>query len=458
MVERDFVARLTIERAKLALDDARQRLAAVEEKVRANEAASAATLAARQRRRAKVQQDLDRTEQSLGALQLRAPSAGIVSLMTNYNSGGMMGPAQDFREGDSAWSGGGIVELPDLSSVLLTARLEESDRSRVDVGQPAVVRADAVPDREYAAKVAAISILARVDFTSGWPPSRDFDVEAGHGGRRPEAPAGHERGCPHQRGQARGCAPGAGRGVVARQRPADGLPACGGGLRRTGRRGGSAGQGTGGDRQGRGGGRSPRPEEAAGDGHPRRSSDRGRTMTVTRRIWGFGAVVAVIGAVVAAVAFVPQARAAGGVPTARSSRTTLRLDVYANGELRAGRSASLSAPPAGGACDCSTWWKPGWPCAPATSSMEFDPADQQYLLDQAQSELAEAEQEIVKMKADLAVQAAQDQVDLLNARFDVRRAELDARSPANLIGANEAKKRQLTVEEAKRRLAQLETI
>lgn len=181
MVERDFVARLTIERAKLALDDARQRLAAVEEKVRANEAASAATIAARQRRRAKVQQDLDRTEQSLGALQLEAPSAGIVSLMMNYNTSGMMGAAQEFREGDSAWSGGSIVELPDLSSVLLTARLEESDRSRVEVGQPAVVRADAVPDREYAAKVAAISILARVDFSSGWPPSRDFDVKLAMG-------------------------------------------------------------------------------------------------------------------------------------------------------------------------------------------------------------------------------------------------------------------------------------
>jgi len=177
LVERDFLARLTIERARLSLDDARQRLLAVEEKIRSDQTASAATIAARQRRRAKVQQDLDLTEQSLAALQLRAPSAGIVSLMTNYNSGGPMGPSQDFREGDSVWSGAGVVELPELSSVLLTARLEESDRSRVEVGQAAVVRADAVPDREYSAKVAGISILARVDFSSGWPPSRDFDVK-----------------------------------------------------------------------------------------------------------------------------------------------------------------------------------------------------------------------------------------------------------------------------------------
>ncbi len=59
--------------------------------------------------------------------------------------------------------------------------------------------------------------------------------------------------------------------------------------------------------------------------------------------------------------------------------------------------------------------------------MEFDPADQQYALEQARTDLAEAEQEIVKMKADREVQIAQDAVDLMTARFDVRRAELDAR-------------------------------
>jgi len=34
-----------------------------------------------------------------------------------------------------------------------------------------------VPDREYRAKVADISLLARADFSSGWPPPRDFDVD-----------------------------------------------------------------------------------------------------------------------------------------------------------------------------------------------------------------------------------------------------------------------------------------
>jgi hypothetical protein len=97
----------------------------------------------------------------------------------------------------------------------------------------------------------------------------------------------------------------------------------------------------------------------------------------------------------------------------------------------------------------------GMPVKNGEIVMEFDPADQIYALEQARSELAEAEQEIVKMKADAAVQKAQDDVAMLTARFDVRRGELDT-SGNELIPAVEAQKNVLTLEEARRRLAQLE--
>jgi hypothetical protein len=88
--------------------------------------------------------------------------------------------------------------------------------------------------------------------------------------------------------------------------------------------------------------------------------------------------------------------------------------------------------------------------------MEFDPAEQQYALEQAQLDLAEAEQQVVRSSADVEARAAQDKVDLLTARYSVRRAELDTRTPARLISANEAKKRDLTLREMTRRLAQAE--
>ena len=53
--------------------------------------------------------------------------------------------------------------------------------------------------------------------------------------------------------------------------------------------------------------------------------------------------------------------------------------------------------------------------------------------------MLEADQEITKRRADAETQAAQDKLTLLTARFDLRRAELDATVDADLIAANELK-------------------
>ncbi len=61
--------------------------------------------------------------------------------------------------------------------MFLVARIDEADRGSLRKGQAAVIRADAVADREYHASVSDISLLARVDFTSGWPPTKQFDLK-----------------------------------------------------------------------------------------------------------------------------------------------------------------------------------------------------------------------------------------------------------------------------------------
>jgi multidrug efflux pump subunit AcrA (membrane-fusion protein) len=133
----------------------------------------------------------------------------------------------------------------------------------------------------------------------------------------------------------------------------------------------------------------------------------------------------------------------------------LKVTVHANGELRAGRTVTLTTPPVGGMLRIVDMKTTGMPVKKDEIVMEFDPGDQIYQLEQARSELAEAEQEIVKMKADAEVQKAQDDVALLTARFDVRRAELEAKGN-ELIPAVNAQKNVLSLEEARRRLAQLE--
>ena len=42
--------------------------------------------------------------------------------------------APEFRRGDRAWFGAPIAELPDLSAVQMTVRLDEADRGRVQTG------------------------------------------------------------------------------------------------------------------------------------------------------------------------------------------------------------------------------------------------------------------------------------------------------------------------------------
>jgi HlyD family secretion protein len=175
--KRDLVSRIEFESAKLSLSDAEQRLKEVEAKVLSTRAGAEAEIVGKRRRRDKALYDVERTQQSIDALKLVSPADGTVNILQNPRSGGPFGGGGvEFREGDRAWAGAAILELPDLSSIHLEARLDESDRGRLKVGQIATVKIEAVPGKDFLAKVDLISVLARVDFSSGWPPVRNFDL------------------------------------------------------------------------------------------------------------------------------------------------------------------------------------------------------------------------------------------------------------------------------------------
>jgi HlyD family secretion protein len=181
-------------------------------------------------------------------------------------------------------------------------------------------------------------------------------------------------------------------------------------------------------------------------------------MNAGRALW-IGGAAAAIGLVVAganALEFGGPV-AARRAPTARVVRGAFKPDVWTTGELRATRVVSLAAPSAGGGLRLIRLAETGTPVRAGDVVMEFDPAEQQYALEQAMTELAEAEQAVVQRRADIDARAAQDEVALLTARYLVRRAELDTRLPAHLLPANDVKKRALTLEEMKRRLTQTES-
>lgn len=167
------------------------------------------------------------------------------------------------------------------------------------------------------------------------------------------------------------------------------------------------------------------------------------------------AAVAVAGFLVVGLGGQQLVPADDDIPTAAVRRGRVELDVYATGELRPTETAMLVAPSVRGTLQIVRLLPSGTLVEPGDVVIEFDPTEQEYILEQRRFEVLEAEQEITKRKADAEVQAAQDKVTLLAARFAARRAELEV-SRGELLSAIDRRKNELTLEEARRRLEQLE--
>jgi RND family efflux transporter MFP subunit len=159
-------------KAKLALSDAEQTLREVEQRVKSNKAGDAALIAEKRLKQQKALFDVNLAKTNIERMSLKAPVAGIATVLTHW-----IGPNQnvEWREGDSAWPGAGVMELPDMDTIQIAARVDEIDRGRLQVGQRVRVHVDAVPDTEFAGQIAEISPLAKSDF-SGWPVLRNFDI------------------------------------------------------------------------------------------------------------------------------------------------------------------------------------------------------------------------------------------------------------------------------------------
>ncbi|MDQ2948967.1 MAG: efflux RND transporter periplasmic adaptor subunit, partial [Acidobacteriota bacterium] len=111
----------------------------------------------------KTVQDADRAKGYLSKMVLRAPNDGIVNILPNFRSSGSFGSSPPpFKEGDRAWTGAAIAEIPDLSQMRLDLKLEEVDRGKIKLGQKIRVRVDAIPDKEFTATLDWISPIAAV--------------------------------------------------------------------------------------------------------------------------------------------------------------------------------------------------------------------------------------------------------------------------------------------------------
>ncbi len=172
--KQEIVSVIEGEEAKLKLADAEQKVAENEAKLNADRAAAKADLGSKKQKQDQAEFQVQQDEHSLASLALHAPLDGVVALQNHWQPQG--GPTP-FKPGDRAWPGAAIAELPDPSTLKISARIEEAERGQLKLGQTGTVRIEAVPDGSFEGRIETISPTASLDFNAGWPVPRNFTVE-----------------------------------------------------------------------------------------------------------------------------------------------------------------------------------------------------------------------------------------------------------------------------------------
>lgn len=104
-----------------------------------------------------IEQNLSRLEEAqetLSRLFLISPSPGIAIISMNWSSG------NKFQIGDQCWSGFPLIQLPDLSSLKATVKINEVDIAKITKGLDVEIKPDAFSDSIFTGRVNAVANLA----------------------------------------------------------------------------------------------------------------------------------------------------------------------------------------------------------------------------------------------------------------------------------------------------------
>ncbi len=101
--------------------------------------------------------ELRRARNNAEKLIVRAPMDGMVVLLDVFRHGEF----GRVKEGDELWSGQPFLQVVDLSSMIVKAKVNQLDVEELRIGQRARVRFDAFPDLELPARVYSIGTVAK---------------------------------------------------------------------------------------------------------------------------------------------------------------------------------------------------------------------------------------------------------------------------------------------------------
>ncbi|MDL2255176.1 efflux RND transporter periplasmic adaptor subunit [Parabacteroides sp. OttesenSCG-928-G06] len=104
-----------------------------------------------------IEQDKSRLKEAhetLEKLIVVTPSPGIAIISRNWSSG------NKFQIGDQCWSGFPLIQLPDLSSLKATVKINEVDIAKINKGLKVEIKPDAFSDSIFTGSVSSVANLA----------------------------------------------------------------------------------------------------------------------------------------------------------------------------------------------------------------------------------------------------------------------------------------------------------
>ncbi|MDR2139126.1 MAG: HlyD family efflux transporter periplasmic adaptor subunit [Tannerella sp.] len=104
-----------------------------------------------------IEQDrarLNEAHETLNKMFVVTPSPGIAIIARSWNSG------NKFQVGDQCWSGFPVIQLPDLSSMKATVKINEVDIAKISKGLKVEIKPDAFSDSVFSGTVSTVANLA----------------------------------------------------------------------------------------------------------------------------------------------------------------------------------------------------------------------------------------------------------------------------------------------------------
>lgn len=141
--------RLAHERAQIGFEEAKRALELKRSSARARLEKQRVALV-------KARRAGQRAREGIELLTMRAPRNGILLVSDNDEEG------RPFQSGDITWPGRTIARLPELSSMIVDARLYDVDDGRIHPGMPVTAVVDAFPEVDLRGEVIEVSDIANV--------------------------------------------------------------------------------------------------------------------------------------------------------------------------------------------------------------------------------------------------------------------------------------------------------